>query len=93
MGETLKVATEKAGYTLTDRATFLTMKDSLDLEIVREGDKALLNQYGVIVVKDAKNQAGGQVFFDWVLSAEGQKVIGDFGVEEFGQPLFTPNAE
>ncbi len=93
MGETLKVASEKAAYTLTDRATYLTMQEELDLVIVREGDKGLLNQYGTIVVTDATNQAGGQAFFDWVLSPEGQAVIGEYGVEKFGQPLFIPNAE
>ena len=92
MGETLKIASEKAGYTLADRATYLSMKDALDLVILREGDKELLNQYGVIVVTDAKNQAGGQAFADWILGAEGQKVIGEFGVEKYGQPLFIPNA-
>lgn len=93
MGETLKVASEKRAYALTDRATYLSMKDTLDLAVVREGDKGLLNQYGVIVVAGARNQAGGQAFFDWILSAAGQKVIGDFGVEQFGRALFTPNAE
>ena len=100
MGETLKIASEKAGYTLTDRATFLTMKDSLDLEILmgaptvaENTQKALLNQYGTIVVTDAKNEAGGQAFFDWILTPEAQAVIGEFGVEEFGQQLFVPNAQ
>jgi len=93
MGETLKIASEKQGYTLADRATYLAMKDTIDLVIVREGDKALLNQYGVIVVTDAKNQDGGQAFFDWILSAEGQKVIEEYGVEKFGEPLFIPNAK
>lgn len=93
MGETLTIATNKGAYTMADRATFLSMQDSLDLVVLREGDKELLNQYGVIVVTDAANQAGGQAFFDWVLSAEGQKVIGEFGVEKYGQALFIPNAQ
>lgn len=93
MGETLKIASEKGGYTLTDRATYLSMKDELDLVIVREGDKGLLNQYGVIVVTDAKNQAGGQAFFDWILSPKGQDVISTYGVDKYGQALFVPNAK
>lgn len=93
MGDTLKIASEKDTYTLADRATFLSMKDSLDIEIVREGDKDLLNQYGVIVVTDAKNQEGGQAFFDWILSDEAQELIGTFGVEKYGEPLFVPNAQ
>ena len=92
MGETLKIASEKGAYTLADRATYLSMKDTLDLVIVREGDKGLLNQYGVIVVTGAKNEAGGQAFFDWILSPEAQKVIGDYGLDKYGQALFVPNA-
>lgn len=94
MGETLKVADEKAAYTLTDRATWLSMKDALPgLTVLFEKDKALLNQYGVIVIPGAKNEAGGQAFADYVLSSEGQKVIGEFGVEKYGQQLFVPNAK
>ncbi len=92
MGETLKVASEKGGYTLVDRATFLAQQDTVDSVILYEKDKGLLNQYGVIVVTDAKNQAGGQAFADWIVSPEGQKVVGDFGVEKYGQQLFVPNA-
>jgi tungstate transport system substrate-binding protein len=93
MGETLKVADEKAAYTIADRATWLSMKSSLPgLTILYEGDKSLFNQYGVIVIPGSKNQAGGQAFADYVLSPEGQKVIGAYGIEKFGQALFTPNA-
>jgi tungstate transport system substrate-binding protein len=93
MGETLKVADEKAAYTIADRATWLSMKSSLPgLTILYEGDKALFNQYGVIVIPGSKNQAGGQAFADYVLSPEGQKVIGAYGIEKYGQALFTPNA-
>jgi tungstate transport system substrate-binding protein len=93
MGETLKIASEKGAYTLVDRATYLSMKDTVDLAIVREGDKGLLNQYGVIVVTDAKNQQAGQAFSDWVVSPAGQKVIGEFGVATYGQQLFVPSAQ
>jgi len=93
MGDTLKIASEKQAYTIADRATFLSAQDTLDLVISFEKDAGLLNQYGVIVVTDAKNQAAGQAFADWVVSAEGQKVIGEFGVEKYGQQLFVPNAQ
>ncbi len=91
MGETLTITSEKQGYTLSDRATFLTNKGGLDLVILREGDKGLLNQYGVIPVKGAAHVEGGIAFMDWITSAEGQKVIGEFGKGKFGQALFTPN--
>lgn len=93
MGETLKVADEKGAYTLADRATWLSMAKELPgLTILYEKDKALFNQYGVIVIPGAKNQEGGQAFADYVLSPEGQKVIAEFGIEKYGQALFTPNA-
>lgn len=92
MGDTLLFASEKQGYTLTDRATYLSMRDKVELDIVVEGDPALFNQYGVITVADAANPSGAQAFFDWLLSAEGQEVVAEFGVEKFGEPLFVPNA-
>ncbi len=92
MGDTLKIASEKQAYTIADRATYLNMMDTLDIEVVFEGAPELFNQYGVIVVTDAANQDGGQAFFDWVTSQEGQAIIADYGVETFGQALFTPNA-
>ena len=93
MGESLKVASEKQGYILTDRATYLNLNDSLDLVPLVEGDKALYNQYGVIVVTGANNEAGGQAFSDWIVSPAGQGVIETYGVEKYGQPLFIPNAK
>lgn len=97
MGDVLTMASEMQAYTLTDRATYLSMKDTLDLEIVTEGASDLLNQYGVIAVdgsvSDKINTEGGQAFVDWILSDETQAMIGEYGIEEFGDPLFTPNAK
>ncbi|MDA3935599.1 MAG: substrate-binding domain-containing protein [Actinomycetota bacterium] len=93
MGDTLKIASEKQGYTLTDRATFLNLLDALDIGVVYEGSDDLFNQYGVIVVTDATNMEGAQAFSDWITSAEGQAVIVDYGVDTFGEPLFVPNAK
>ncbi|MHB1342317.1 MAG: ABC transporter substrate-binding protein [Coriobacteriia bacterium] len=92
MGDTLKIASEKQGYTLADRATYLSMKDTLDIAIVREGDAGLLNQYGVIPVAGAQNLDGANAFMEWVTSAAGQQVIKDYGVDTYGQALFVPNA-
>lgn len=95
MGDTLKIADEKQSYTFTDRATYLSLKKegAINLEICYEGSDDLLNQYGVIPVKDAKNQAGGEVFAEWITSDKGQQVIKEYGVKEYGQPLFFPNAK
>lgn len=96
MGQTLNVAAEKKGYTLTDRATYLSLKKGLGLEIIVEGDSKLLNIYHVIElnpVKGAKvNVQGGKAFADFMVAKKTQEVIGRFGVGKFGAPLFFPDA-
>jgi tungstate transport system substrate-binding protein len=93
MGETLKIANEKTGYTLVDRATWLTAKSGLDgLVLLVEGDKKLYNPYSVIQVVGAKNASGAKAFSDWIISADGQTVIGEFGKAKYGQQIFVPNA-
>jgi tungstate transport system substrate-binding protein len=91
MGDVLKMANEEGAYTLADRATYLSLKDTLDLEILVEGDKALFNQYGVIPVTGATNAEGAQAFMDWILSPDGQKVINEYGVDTYGEALFIGN--
>ena len=97
MGATLKIASEKAGYTLTDRATYLARGDDLALDILVEGDKALLNVYHVITVNPEKcpqtNIAGARAYASYLVSPETQAAIGAFGVDKFGQPLFYPDAD
>lgn len=96
MGDTLRIASEKLGYTLTDRATYLANQASLDLEILVEGDAVLLNIYHVIVVNPDKwpkvNVEGAKAFAAFLTSPETQKIIGEFGVAEYGAPLFFPDA-
>ena len=97
MGDVLLMADELMAYTLTDRATYLSMRDQLELEIIVEGDTDLFNQYGVIAVNPDKNGSinadGAEAFIQWLLSEDTQALIGDFGVDTFGQPLFIPNAK
>jgi tungstate transport system substrate-binding protein len=94
MGETLTVTNEKQGYTLSDRATYINMKDTLDLEIVCQGDPILFNQYGVIAVNptinDLINADGAQLFKNWILSPKTQELIGSYKLN--GDQLFNPNA-
>lgn len=96
MGQTLNVAAEKNGYTLTDRATYLSLKKNLGLVILVEGDNKLLNVYNVIEINPTKwpkvNSAGGKAFADFMVAHKTQEVIGRFGVEKFGAPLFFPDA-
>ena len=96
MGDSLRITSEKGGYTLTDRATYLSMKDTLDLTILYEGDKALLNIYHVITVNPDKwpnvNYVGAKAFADWIVSKPVQDVIASFGVDKYGQQLFIADA-
>ena len=92
MGQTLKIADEKRGYTMTDRATYLAQKKNFSLEILVEGDAKLLNIYHVMEVNAQKfakvNSPGAKAFSDFVLSSEGQALIASFGKDKFGQSLF-----
>lgn len=96
MGQTLNVASEKDGYTLADRGTYLAMKKNLRLNTLMEGDAILLNIYHVIEVNPAKwpkvNTAGAKAFSDFMVAKETQAIIKTFGVDKYGSPLFFPDA-
>jgi len=96
MGQTLQIASEKRAYTITDRATYLARKAQLSLAIVVDGDPPLLNFYHVITVNPTKfpkiNISGANAFADHLVAPETQRLIGSFGVEKYGQPLFFPDA-
>lgn len=95
MGEVLSMASEKQAYTLSDKATFLVMKDRLNLQIVLESSRELLNQYTVIEVNPNKhkgiNYEGAQKFVEWITSEKILKLINDYGKDKFGESLFTVN--
>lgn len=96
MGQTLLIASEKKGYTLTDRGTYLAQRKNIGLVILVEGDKDLLNIYHVMAVNPAKfskvNAPGARAFVEFMVSPEVQKIIGEYGKDKFGQPLFFPDA-
>jgi tungstate transport system substrate-binding protein len=89
MADALRVASQKHAYILTDLATFLTLQDKLDLELLYQGDPILRNDYTVIVVREARNLKGAEVFASWITSAPVQKRIEGFGRAQFGRSLFT----
>ena len=97
MAATLRIASEKDAYTLTDRATYLANQDFLDLDILVEGDPRLLNVYHVITVNPGKwpqvNYEGAQIFTAFLVSTKTQELIRNFGVDLYGQPLFFPDAD
>lgn len=96
MGQTLNIASEKGGYTLTDRATYLANKKNLKLDILLEGEKSLLNIYHVMQVSPEKfpkvNKDGAKAFVDYLVKADTQKKISEFGKDKFAQSLFFPDA-
>lgn len=96
MGQTLNIASQKEGYTLTDRATFLAQKDNLQLEIAVQGEKSLLNIYHVMQVNKEKfpkvNADGAKAFVEFMIDSKTQDIIGEFGMDEYGEPLFFKDA-
>lgn len=95
MNAALEAARAANAYVLSDRGSWIAFKERGDLDIVVEGDKRLLNQYGVMLVNpekfpDVKKELG-QAFVDWLTSPEGQAAIASYKVD--GQQLFFPNAD
>ena len=96
MGQTLGIANDRRAYTLTDRGTYLAFQKRVDLPILVEKDRPLLNIYSVMEVNPANgprvNAAGGRAFAEFILAPDTQAVIKTFGVDKYGQPLFVPIA-
>ena len=96
MADTLHIASQKAAYTLTDDGTFLSQRATLVLSPVVADVTDLRNVYHVIVVKPIEgrvsNEPGASAFARFLTSAAGQRIIGSYGRERFGRPLFTPDA-
>ena len=96
MGSTLTIANEKEAYTLSDRATYLAQKANLDLDILNQGSKELLNIYHVMQVNPETfpmvNAEGAEAFVSFMIDPATQALISEFGVEKFGEPLFFPDA-
>ena len=94
MDAALQMAVASKAYVLSDRATWIHLKNRGDLQILVEHDKRMFNQYGVILVNPAKHpnvkREFGQQFINWLVSPEGQKVIANYKIE--GEQLFIPNA-
>lgn len=94
MGTVLTMTDEIRGYTLTDRATWLAMKDKIDLAVLVQGDDRLFNPYGVIAVNPEKhshvNYEGAMAFIGFITSPAGQEIIGNF--QKGGEQLFFPDA-
>ena len=94
MGATLNAASSMGAYALTDRGTWISFANKGDLAVLVEGDEAMFNQYGVILVSPGHcpsvNAKGAQAFIDWITGEAGQGAIADFKLDD--QQLFYPNA-
>jgi tungstate transport system substrate-binding protein len=90
MGQTLTIADEKQAYTLSDKATFLAHENSMVMHLEETDD--MKNTYAMIVVSAMRfaesNVAGAQAFVDWITSDQARQMIADYGVAEYGEPLF-----
>jgi tungstate transport system substrate-binding protein len=95
MGAVLRMADEKRGYALSDRGTFISQRDKLQLIMVYSGDPTWINQYAVIPVNPdqhphIKHDLATQ-FAEFLVSNEAQLLIADFGRVKYGEPLFRSN--
>ncbi|WP_119355436.1 substrate-binding domain-containing protein [Azohydromonas sediminis] len=94
MGPALNIAASSGAYVLADRGTWLNFRNRADLAILVEGDRRLLNPYGVIVVNPAKHphvrKDLAQAFADWLVSPAGQAAIASYRIG--GEPVFFANA-
>lgn len=92
MGACLNMASSEQAYCLTDKATFLSMADELDLDIILAEGEDMKNTYSLIECNPEKleglNTAGAKAFIDWMTSEEALKLIAEYGKEQYGQPLF-----
>lgn len=92
MAATLRVADEKQGYVLCDSSTYLSLKNTIDLLMLCEGDPSLMNYYSLILVNPVRfpkaNAQGARALFDFLLSEDTRKIIENFGRDKFGRQLF-----
>ena len=96
MGQTLGVANEKLGYTLTDKATFLYLKKNLTVKILIAESDDLYNAYSVIEINPEKfpkiNVVGAKAFAKFLFSKQAQNTVAKYGVKKCGEPLFFADA-
>jgi tungstate transport system substrate-binding protein len=93
---TLANANERQAYTIMDRATYITMRAKISLQVLVERDSILLNYISLIPVNPAKlpqvHNKEAMEFVNWLQSKEAQMIIRDFGKDKYGEPLFFPNS-
>ncbi|PHP45704.1 tungstate ABC transporter substrate-binding protein WtpA [Methanosarcinales archaeon ex4572_44] len=92
MAETLEIANDEQGHFMTDRSTYITLKDDVTLTVLVEGDPIFVNHYHAIAVNPEKcpnvNYELAADFIEHLSSAEGQTLIAEFGTNEYGEALY-----
>ncbi len=92
MGASLTMASEMGAYCLTDKATYLSMKDNLELDIIIEESEDMKNTYSVIACNPDKledlNTEGANAFIEWITGEEATKLIAEYGKDSYGEALF-----
>ena len=91
MDETLRIADQRAAYTLTGRSTYLNLRDRLGLRSLARGNPAEINAYQWTLPADPPNPDGARHLRNWLVGP-GQDVIAGYGMDRFGEALFTPTA-
>ena len=93
MGNTLLIANEKKGYTLSDRGTWISFNRKNNLKIICQFQPPLINQYGIIIVNPNINKnldyESAKLYVNWLISSEGKELINNYKKE--GQQLFFFN--
>jgi tungstate transport system substrate-binding protein len=92
MADALRLAAEQGYYILSDRATFMNLRQELALGIVFEGDPILHNQYSVMMVREPRNPEGASAFIEWITSPAARTLIANYGLARFGQQVFFPDS-
>jgi len=97
MAATLQIANQEDAYILCDKASYLSQKKNIELIVIFEADPAFLNVYSVMLVNPEKfdmvNAEGAKAFADFLVSEKAQQIIGEFGVDKYGEQLFIPDAD
>ena len=78
MAEALRLASQRRGYVLSDRATWIVLQEQLALELAFEGDPTLSNVYAVTQVVKARNPAGATLLADWLAGPDARRRIESF---------------
>lgn len=98
MGDTITTADIRNGYTLSDRGTYLAMKDKIKLDILFESDQNyLFNPYHVMAVNPAKfpnvKYDLAMKYLNYSTSPAGQDIIRNYGKAKYGEALFVPEED